>query len=377
MYGTVIKSHSPNEWEVKFDNGTMNILKSNQIRLTKGGLNSDPKPNPELQLQTSEFSNLLSPLSQNTIEKEIVLDGDDDNSDDYKDFDNLPVLASKNTSKKAKKVVSSDATAKTRYIDDESSDDESYHVDDDDVDDSDDDDYDDDDDDVIDDEVGDDDVISIEDDSDDDGDCTPIPYSQLSEHDKKLWDAKRKVQGLEGKVTECTTGTGRNKKKLVWTVICDHQPVDPVQPRSSAYLGIRKQEVIDKLEESQLPLTDLFLYFMFKDGEWKRWLRTMYQRISTLNINSTRPIKLFSPKEFLIGHALLIGASDCSERGKMLWQSQSDHSDHTKAWQSIAEHTIFTPYMRLYRFKLFRKVVAGMWEESKSNSVTSDPWYKF
>jgi hypothetical protein len=34
--------------------------------------------------------------------------------------------------------------------------------------------------------------------------------------------------------------------------------------------------------------------------------------------------------------------------------------------------------MRLYRFKQVRKVVAGIWEErSESNSVTSDPWYKF
>jgi hypothetical protein len=33
--------------------------------------------------------------------------------------------------------------------------------------------------------------------------------------------------------------------------------------------------------------------------------------------------------------------------------------------------------MKLYRFNQFRKVVAGMWEESQQTSVTSDPWYKF
>jgi hypothetical protein len=161
---------------------------------------------------------------------------------------------------------------------------------------------------------------------------------------------------LQGRTASCTAGAVKNKKKLVWTVITDHQPVNPVQPCSSAYLGIQKQKIIDDLKKPQLPLADLFLYLMFKDGEWKRWLRNMNSRLITLNINSTCKIKQFSPKEFLICHAILIGSADCSERGKMLWQSQSDHSDHTKAWQSIAECTIFTPYIKVYTFKQFRKV---------------------
>jgi hypothetical protein len=80
-------------------------------------------------------------------------------------------------------------------------------------------------------------MILIED-SDNDDEFLPICYFQLFEHDKKLWDAKRNVQGLEGKATGCTTGTGKSKKRIIWIVITDHQPVDPLQPRSSAYLGI-------------------------------------------------------------------------------------------------------------------------------------------
>jgi hypothetical protein len=198
MYGTVMKSHSSNEWEVKFDNGTTNILKSNQIRLTKGLNGTQSKQQHDHQLhptETSTFSNLLSPLSQNTIEKEMVLDGDDDDSNDNNEYKNLPVLASKNTSKKV--VVSSDATAKNtrRYIDDSSSD-ESYCDDDNSDDDSDDGSYNDDDDDDNDDDIDDDvdDMLLIED-NDDDDKLLPIHYFQLSEHDQKLWNAKRKVQG--------------------------------------------------------------------------------------------------------------------------------------------------------------------------------------
>lgn len=51
---------------------------------------------------------------------------------------------------------------------------------------------DDDNDDDIDDDV--DDMLLIED-NDDDDKLLPIHYFQLSEHDQKLWNAKRKVQG--------------------------------------------------------------------------------------------------------------------------------------------------------------------------------------
>jgi hypothetical protein len=246
MYGTVMKSHSLDEWEVKFDNGTLNILKSNQIQLTKGLKGEQSKQQPEL------FSNLLSPLSQNSIEKEMVLDGDDDDSDDGNEFNNLPVLEKlKPLKKTAKKVVSSDATTKTRnYIDDSSSD-ESYLDDDDNSDDDSDDGSDDGSYDGHDDDDDDGDVLLIEDSNDDDDDkLLPIHYSQLSEHDKNLWNANRKVQGLEGKTTECTTGTGNNKKKVIWTLVFDHQPLNPVQTQSSAYLGIWKKEILDKLEKS-------------------------------------------------------------------------------------------------------------------------------
>jgi hypothetical protein len=190
---------------------------------------------------------LLSPLSQNTIEKEMVLDDDNDDSDNSNVLENLPVLdkpkPSKKTEKKAKKVVSDVTAKKTRHYIDDSSTDELYCDDDvdDSNDDSDDDGYNDD---VsgIDDEVGDD-VLSIEDDSDDDGDWTPICYSQLSEHDKKLWDANKKIEILQGRTTECTTGTGRNKKKLVWTVISDHQPVNPVHTLA---FGSRKSWIVWK-----------------------------------------------------------------------------------------------------------------------------------
>ena len=78
----------------------------------------------------------------------------------------------------------------------------------------------------------------------------------------------------------------------------------------------------------------------------------------------------------MIGHALLICASDCSDRGSMLWDDPKDNKKYDKAWQSLAEKTIFSPYMKLYRFKQFRKVIPLIWEAEESTAPL-DPWYRF
>jgi hypothetical protein len=124
-----------------------------------------------------------------------------------------------------------------------------------------------------------------------------------SHFQKGKLEAEKKILRISHECADITKDRGymfeimKNKKKIIWTVVSDHQPVNPVQSQSSAYLGSQKQEIFDNLEKSKLPLADLFLYLMFKDGEWKRWLRTMNQSISALNISNTCSIKQFSPKE--------------------------------------------------------------------------------
>ena len=76
----------------------------------------------------------------------------------------------------------------------------------------------------------------------------------------------------------------------------------------------------------------------------------------------------------MIAHALLIGASDCSDRGSALWKDNTTDKAN-EAWQSIAEKTIFTPHMRLYRFKQFRKMIPTIWQVA--DPTDTDPWCQF
>jgi hypothetical protein len=111
--------------------------------------------------------------------------------------------------------------------------------------------------------------------------------------------------------------------------------------------------VLDSLEDSNVPLVDLFLYLLFKDGQWRRWLRIMNDKVETKNNNKSteeRPIPNFTQEEFITGHALLIGSEDCADRGRSLWEQVDDNDE---AWHSITTCTNFSPYMKLYQFKQF------------------------
>jgi hypothetical protein len=90
---------------------------------------------------------------------------------------------------------------------------------------------------------------------------------------------------------------------------------------------------LDDLNDSDLSLADLFLYLMFRGGRWKRLLRVMIMKVKDLNDlqEFKRNISKFSPQEFLIGHVLIICASDCSDRGSMLWDEPKDKSKYDKA----------------------------------------------
>ena len=226
---------------------------------------------------------------------------------------------------------------------------------------------------------GDEDELSVSDENEDDEqDELFTPQQEQDRHESQLMNSKRKIRALQGMTTDVVKGTGRKKQTITWKVIPYHDAPDPIKARSKAALGIRSQKVLDDLFDSDLPLADLFLYLTFRSGKWQRWLRVLNMKVKEMNedVNTKRSITKFSPQEFLIGHALLICASDCSDRGSMLWDERKDATKHNKAWQSLAEKTVFSPYMKFYRFKQFRKLIPLMWEADESTAPT-DPWYRF
>jgi hypothetical protein len=391
-FGIVVESISSKEWHVKFDDNTKLTLKSSQIRVCESKTPGHVyEPCHEDQSQVNELSSSYSfNSSQKKKTTKRILDNDFENENNYNmtsSSSTSPATASITTTTTAAASTAtttttgssaSSATPTTPAIMLKSTpttttnddDDDSYVGGD-----------------VEEDELfvrneleGNEDELSISDDDDDlNLNENFVPQQEEQDiHDIRLSNTRRKIRGLQGMTTDVVNGTGRNKKSLTWEVIPYHDAPDPIKARSKAALGIRSQQTLDDLFDSDLPLADLFLLLTFRGGKWQRWLRVLNDKVKEMNEsdNVKRNVSIFSPQEFLIGHALMICAADCSDRGTMLWDEKKTISRQDKAWQSLAEKTLFSPYMKSYRFKQFRKLIPLMWE-ADDIAAQQDPWYKF
>ena len=123
---------------------------------------------------------------------------------------------------------------------------------------------------------------------------------------------------------------------------------------------------------------------MFQNGEWQRALEALNRVIDHHN-NQLRgregtywSIPHFSRKEFLIALALLIGAANCAEKEEHLWDGgRSSKKKWKKHWHSIVSATNFSRYMKLYRFKHFRRFYPKIFQDNNSDADRSNPWRKF
>ena len=126
-----------------------------------------------------------------------------------------------------------------------------------------------------------------------------------------------------------------------------------MKKRQKEFLGIRDIRLREEIANSALPLAELILQLLYKEGEWQLFLATMNKYVQEYNNNlgrstsKKRKIPLFTEKEFLIGHAIIIGAVDCSERGDNLWASNKG-TKWKKHWTSISQPTNLTRFMRHY-----------------------------
>jgi hypothetical protein len=330
----VVSSESPNEWLVSFVNGQTKVMKCIQLFLHRGG--KGPPPPKESKDEEPFISSPPSFAFHSPMPRDKMLH--DPDNDKHVSTINLPTKKAK----KQTKPICGSATADNNDDDDDnqdwlvqrcdsSDDDESY--------------IDDENDDNSSDDSGDD--NNNDDDDDDNNDNNND--DDVDEFKLKLYSFNAKIKSLYGKTIKLVVGNAKkNKEKIVWEVINDHCPTEALDEWSKTYLGTQSQAVLDSLEDSSVPLADLFLYLLFKDGQWRRWLRIMNDKVETKNNNRTageRSTPKFTKEEFITGHALLIGAADCADRGQTLWEQAEDDNE---AWHSIAAHTNFSPYMKLY-----------------------------
>ena len=203
----------------------------------------------------------------------------------------------------------------------------------------------------------------------------------MDEYESKLNEARQKIKDLINQGTTYTVDSSTDS--MIWTVIEEHR-VDPakcVDIRLAQDIGIKDVEIREMLKESDLPLADLLLMLMYKDGEWEKGLEIMNRIITKCNEEkfrrkeeSHRRVATFSKLEFLIAHAFIIGAADCSAKGEKLWRNKSD-DDIEKQWKTFCQDTDFGEHMRYYRFKQFKQHFASIWQ-NESLYHARDEWWK-
>jgi len=98
----------------------------------------------------------------------------------------------------------------------------------------------------------------------------------------------------------------------------------------------------------------------------------MNQLIREDNTQSKKEIKDFKPWEFIIGHALMIGASFYCQSGSILFNNSKENEDK---WDTIMQKTNFSKHIKLYQFKEFRHYLPRIWE--KLATKDQDPWWAF
>ena len=129
---------------------------------------------------------------------------------------------------------------------------------------------------------------------------------------------------------------------------------------------------VQTIPESTI-FAELFLKLMYKD--WEAKVQKMNQYIDESNADhQKRTINKFEKWDFLVAHALLIGASCFCQSGSILFGgAQKDES--TDAWDTILQKPRFDKHMKLYRFKEFRMFFPKIFEQPQIKD--HDPWWAF
>ena len=192
----------------------------------------------------------------------------------------------------------------------------------------------------------------------------------------------------------------QKQSEVIWEVIGDHTPPPKSQKVKEArdehmqnigYVGIdellRSEKFKDPVSEcndstSKIPYRPvkqskctvfaiMFLRLMFVN--WHCSLDKFNGCVRKYNNNEPRKVKEFSKAEFLVGHAIMVGAAVFLMSGSRLWDMPNDEDGDE--WDSMIQPPGFRQYMKLYRFKQFRTFIPMIYESKELED--SDPWWRF
>jgi len=225
---------------------------------------------------------------------------------------------------------------------------------------------------------------------------TQADDNALLTYQQKLHVARYKATCLLSRKT-----VKKQKKVMEWTVVKDYAPdltpeVHESRDEHKSKIGLNNlHELLNKYgyehsdesyslsntssnREDTTPkslrnstiFAELYLKLSYRDWELK--VMKMNQLIREDNKQSNKEIKDFEPWDFIIGHALMIGASCYCQLESVLFDDSKENEDK---WDKIMQKENFSRHMKLYQFKEFRHYLPRIWE--KPATKDQHPWRAF
>lgn len=108
----------------------------------------------------------------------------------------------------------------------------------------------------------------------------------------------------------------RDKQKIIWEVVEEVHPVVPSKERKN--IGLKDFDLL--CPEKDTIFADLLLHL--SPLPWEQEVQLINEAIRKSNATTSRAIHEFTPHEYFIGRAILIGAACFCEKGVHLW---ADH----------------------------------------------------
>ena len=204
-------------------------------------------------------------------------------------------------------------------------------------------------------------------------------FNDATRHRGVYNESWAKIRALEGKEVIKSHGTDG---AIRWIVVLSECIEDDVfretRERELDYINTKKIMPIreEDLFEGNENRTEAF---------WNLWPGDLDEDVAALNNiieennkkrkeNYQRVIRSVSKAEFIIFHALLIGASNYTQQGEKLWRDQSRKS--RKRRKGLLLEVNFGNYMKEWRFKQIKYYISHIMEdiELKNNE---DDWWRF
>jgi hypothetical protein len=174
--------------------------------------------------------------------------------------------------------------------------------------------------------------------------------------------AKEKIAAMVGH--EITVST-RSNGAITWKVIASNDPTEIIPEKESIQYGL-KGFAIENYKKSDI-FVSIFLKVAFKN--WKEKVVKMNEAVQA----SKSKVRDFTQSEFLMGLAILVGATEFSKRGSDLFSVNDQGEGNEKKWVSLCPDPEFEKLMPFYRWKEFRRFFPSIFKDASRKD--NDPWW--